>query len=363
MSLLCQTDAWSRLDVNRLAQLYNSEITMLLDQLDLSHTVGVRRTLGSTMSAVRLNDLLGNSSAPFIDAPAATAALVAQRRDYATLRQRKREMFWRNKIDIESKNPRQLWRSVDALMGRRCIPPCDTINATEFHRFFDAKVDGVRATTANAPPPSFSTVPPGCSLHAFQSLVVEDVVAAIRALPDEQSADDPPLTRLLKENVDVLAPFLVELHNWSLQTGSVPTSLKSAYITPLLKKTNFDPADPKSYRPIANLSTLSKLLERLVTRQFVSYLNAALLLPDLQSAYRAHHSTETAVTKVLSNILTALDTGDISTLTLLDLSAAFNTVNHDILLRRLAVSYSLGGTVLELVSVVPRRPHTVRPPQ
>jgi len=248
-------------------------------------------------------------------------------------------------------------------MGRRRIPPCDTINATEFHRFFDAKVDGVRATTANAPPPSYSTVPPGCSLHAFQSLVVEDVVAAIRALPDEQSADDPPLTRLLKENVDVLAPFLVELHNWSLQTGSVPTSFKSACITPLLKKTNFDPADPKSYRPIANLSTLSKLLERLVTRQFVSYLNAALLLPDLQSAYRAHHSTETAMTKVLSNILTALDTGDISTLTLLDLSAAFNTVNHDILLRRLAVSYSLGGTVLELVSVVPRRPHTVRPPQ
>jgi len=172
MSLLCQTDAWSTLDVDGLAQLYNSEITMLLDQL----------------------------------------AWVAQRRDYATLRQRKREMFWRNKIDIERKNPRQLWRSVDALMGRRRIPPCDTINATEFHRFFDAKVDGVRATTANAPPPSFSTVPPGCSLHAFQSLVVEDVVAAIRALPNEQSADDPPLTRLLKENVDVLAPFLVELH-------------------------------------------------------------------------------------------------------------------------------------------------------
>jgi len=168
------------------------------------------------------------------------------------------------------------------------------------------------------------------------------VVAAIRALLDKQSADDPLPTRLLKENVDVLAPFLVELHNQSLQTGSVPTSYKSAYITPLLKKANFDPADAKSYRPIANLSVLSKLLERLVTRQ----LPELLLLPDLQSAYRAHHSMETAVTKVLSNILTALDTGDIDMLTLLDLSAAFDTVDHDILLRRLAVSYSLGGTVL-----------------
>jgi len=118
-------------------------------------------------------------------------------------------------------------------MGRGRIPPCDAITATEFHRFFDAKVDGVRATTTNAPPPSFSTVSPGCSVHAFQSLVVEDVVAAVRALPDKQSADDPLPMRLLKENVDVLAPFLVELHNRSLQTGSVPTSFKLAYITPL----------------------------------------------------------------------------------------------------------------------------------
>jgi len=139
----------------------------------------------------------------------------------------------------------------------------------------------------------------------------------VHYLRDKQSADDPLPTRLLKENVDVLAPFLVELHNRSLQTGSVPTSFKSAYITPLLKKANFDPSDPKSYRPIANLSVLSKLLERLVARPLVSYLNAAQLLPDLQSAYRAHHSTETAVTKVLSDILTTLDTGDIGMLTLL----------------------------------------------
>jgi len=173
----------------------------------------------------------------------------------------------------------------------------------------------VRATAANAPPPSYSTVPLGRTLHAFQSLVVEEVVAAVRAPPDKQSADDPLPTCLLKENVDVLAPFLVELHNRSLQTGSVPTSFKSAYITPLLKKANFNPADPKSYRPIADLLVLSKLLERLVARQLVSYLNAARLLPDLQSAYRAHHSTETAVTKVLSDILTALDTGDIGMLT------------------------------------------------
>ena len=73
---------------------------------------------------------------------------------------------------------------------------------------------------------------------------------------------------------------------------------KSAYITPLLKKANLDAADVKSYRPISNLSVVSKLLEWIVAKQLVNYLRDNDLLPDLQSAYRAFHSTETAVLKV-----------------------------------------------------------------
>ena len=69
-------------------------------------------------------------------------------------------------------------------------------------------------------------------------------------------------------------------------------------------------------------------------------------MPELQSAYRAFNSTETAVLKVLVDILLALDTGDIAVLTLLDLSAAFDTVDHATLLRRLETSYGIGGTVL-----------------
>ena len=117
---------------------------------------------------------------------------------------------------------------------------------------------------------------------------------------------------------------------------------------PLLKKADLDPADAKSYRPISNLSVISKLLERLVCKQLVKYLKDNDLLPDLQSAYRAHHSTETAVLKVLSDILLALDTRDLAVLTLLDLSAAFDSVDHNTLLRRLQTSYGLSGNVMNL---------------
>ena len=115
----------------------------------------------------------------------------------------------------------------------------------------------------------------------------------VRALPGKQCSSDPLPTWW--ENVGLLAPFLSRLICWSLEHGVVPSGMKSAYITPILKKADMDPADTKSYRPISNLSVLqSKLLERLVSKQLVTYLRDNGLLPDRQSAYRAHHSTETA---------------------------------------------------------------------
>lgn len=102
----------------------------------------------------------------------------------------------------------------------------------------------------------------------------------------------------------------------------------------------------KSYRPISNLSVVSKLLERLVAKQLLVYLKDNGLLPDLQSAYLTHRSTETAVLKVLSDILMALDSGNLAVLMMLDLSAAFDSVDHSTLLQRLKKSYGVSGTVL-----------------
>jgi len=99
-------------------------------------------------------------------------------------------------------------------------------------------------------------------------------------------------------------------------------------------------------RPLSNLSFVSKLVERAAVKQLVDYLEANELMPKLQSAYRKHHSTETAVLWVLTDILTAMDNQQVTLLALLDLRAAFDCVNHDILLSRLQSSFGLRGITL-----------------
>ena len=95
----------------------------------------------------------------------------------------------------------------------------------------------------------------------FVRLSVEHVAATARRLPDKQGASDSLPTNLLKENVDVLAPFLAELFNRSLAQGAVPAVFKLAYVTPMPKKPDLDTAVSLSYRPMSNLSVLSKTLE------------------------------------------------------------------------------------------------------
>ena len=119
-----------------------------------------------------------------------------------------------------------------------------------------------------------------------------------------------------------------------------------AIISPIIKRAGMDAEDLKSYRPISNLTYMSKLIERMVYRQITTYLEANHLLPKFQSGFRARHSTETAVLKVLSDIFTATDQGSIGLLGLLDMSAAFDTVDHEILLLRLESSFGIYCTAL-----------------
>ena len=207
-------------------------------------------------------------------------------------------------------------------------------------------VSTVRARTAGAPEPSYTPVRAGASLPAFSAVSVADVTTAIAKLPDKSSAADPLPVPLMKQVASELGPFMCELFNRSMLAGHFPVTFKEAFITPVIKKPGLDAADVGSYRPISNLSVISKLLERIVAKQLNDYLQSADLIPRLQSGFRPRHSMETAVLRVLSDLLEAVDGGDVAALVLLDLSAAFDTVDHAILCRRLQSSFGVTGPVL-----------------
>ena len=111
---------------------------------------------------------------------------------------------------------------------------------------------------------------PGTSLQCFSPLTTDDVIDAVRRLPDKFSAADPILTSVLKQVIDIIAPFVVELFNRSLSEGRFPAVFKQAFVTPVVKKPGLVATDTSSYRPISNLSVLLKLLERLVVSQLMN---------------------------------------------------------------------------------------------
>jgi hypothetical protein len=135
-----------------------------------------------------------------------------------------------------------------------------------------------------------------------------------------------------------------------LEHGVFPEDFKLALVSPLLKKPSLSKEELKNYRPVSNLNFISKSLERVVAGQLNSYLLEADLTNPYQSAYKASHSTESALLRIKSDIHHNLAKGTCTALTLLDLSAAFDTIDHSILLNRLVNEYGLAGTVIKWFS-------------
>ena len=149
----------------------------------------------------------------------------------------------------------------------------------------------------------------------------------------KQCDSDPLPTWLLKKCATTLRPYNTSMLNASLEFGRFLSSCKHAIVTPLLNKAGLDEISPKNYRPVTNLPFISKVLESIVHKQMIAHLVMNNLLSEFQSAYIKGHSMKTAVLKVFSDTVDAVEKGQYALLSLLDLSAAFDTVDHEILLR------------------------------
>ena len=167
----------------------------------------------------------------------------------------------------------------------------------------------------------------------------------INTAPSKHCILDPIPTQLLKHHVIAIAPVITGIYNSSVDQGTVSDNLKEALLKPMIKKPNMELEFP-NFTPISNLSFLSKIWEKGVCRELMCHADFTGHLEPLQSAYRSNHSCETALLKVKTDILSATENQEVVCLIMLDLSAAFVTISHDLLLNRL--KYRFGVTDLAL---------------
>ena len=152
--------------------------------------------------------------------------------------------------------------------------------------------------------------------------------------------------RALKENKYWLIPVIAYLTNLAILTSTFPDCLKTARVKPLFKKGN--PKECTNYRPISILSALSKIIEKILSLQIRHFLETNFILTDCQFGFRTNRSTTDAISHIMEQLYTNFNTRKITQGVFLDFSKAFDTINHDILVRKLKF-YSFSDCAILLI--------------
>lgn len=274
-----------------------------------------------------------------------------------------RATFLSDRLRSISSNSRNKWRAFNNLLHNKLNSfsrQCFEGNAQDFcnklSRHFCDKISRLHAANSAAlsafqsNPFSHDSPLPAATLSLFQPVTQDEVSKLLHGLHIKFSPVDTFPSSVIKSCPRSFSRIITILANLSFSEGTFPSSYKSASITPLLKKPNLDPEDLNSYRPISNLNTLSKILERLALERLQPFIIASSNFNPLQSAYRKFHSTETCILKSLSDIYKAIDSGSSALVLALDLSAAFDTVCTGTLLKRLELSFGINSTALAWIS-------------
>ena len=229
--------------------------------------------------------------------------------------------------------------------------------ANTFVSFFTNKISKISDTfpTSGSFNDAPELVPP--NFNRFKPVTEDEVSKCIKESPTKSCPLDPIPTSLLKDCLDILLPCITKLVNYSLIDGSFPSAFKRAVFTPLIKKASLPRNNLKNYRPVSGLCFLSKLVERVVAKQLTSHINNNKLDNQHRSAYKPGHSTETALLSIKMRPIFLWH----AALVLLDLSATFDTIDHNILLGYLKTWFGLGRTVLKwFASYLSNRCQTIK---
>jgi hypothetical protein len=267
-----------------------------------------------------------------------------------------KKSYFSKTINNNKRNPKEIWKNLNLLSSKPKIQASQQqINdndgnsitnpeaiANIFNNFFTSLSDSLHPTH------NLRTKTPSQTLIDFVNSKIENaasfdipllnkdfVIEQLKTLSSSKSTGlDGLSARFLKLSADVVAESITKILNLSLQTGIYPKQFKLAKVTPIFKKGLKH--DVNNYRPISILPIMSKIIERHVSNQIKQYLKAHNLLHERQSGFRSNHSCETALTAMVDDWIMAIDNNQFSGTVFLDLSKAFDLIDHELLLSKLS---------------------------
>ena len=264
----------------------------------------------------------------------------------------KRREYYQMQIQSSDNSQRELFKICNSLLDTKkqsLVPYTENYNvlANNFNDFFISKIEKIRndLSVCNNAITSGNIDPNVHTFSTFSVVNTEDLLKVIKSCKIKTASNDPIPAFLLKSSVELILPSLVHLVNTSLQLGSMD-GLKESIVTPILKKAGLDQNTLSNYRPVCAGLYLDKLIQKSAFDQLNDHMGLNNLHIPFQSGYKRDHGCETVLLKIVDDILLILDSKSCCVLLLLDLSAAFDTVDHEKLLSILYNEIGLRGTVL-----------------
>ena len=268
---------------------------------------------------------------------------------------RARSEFYQKKLFDSKQDSKTLYKTLHKLTGNikeRTQPSFDSeeVISEKMSEYYIQKVSKIRSDIqADFKPHQQHTYTVDYCFNQFSAISIKDLELVFSSMKRKTCLLDPIPTSVLFKFVDILYPFVLNVVNLIMEQSEFPSSLKQSIITPVVKDESKSADDFKNTRPVNNLPFISKVVERVMYLQLNYYIESNGMHAVHQSSYRAHHSCETGMVRVMGDIQESVLRKENVALVMLDSSSAFDTVDHELLLNKLKFNFGIKGKALQLI--------------